>query len=335
MQQVIKTIKDCVASKTCCEETGVDCNQGRACPVREGTHKPAEAAHQIQEPAAAVSSGWKIVPVEPTPQMVEAGATERITPHITAGHGAIAVFKAMLEHAPECPALAAPAPVLVAQPQLHAALFAARGALQHMKEGGKPTQSLLNEAIAAIDSVAVPQAAPEAVAVSDERDAFDEWVIKEYPSIRLDRKGDGYRYALVEEWWTVWKARAALAATPADHVADAGKMVLPEPDAWLAVYEDREGNSKFYTSTHKDLAVENDTNGKPQPLYTEQQVRALLATGGQAQAAMNQASEAMKLALSSHGLTLTSYPPQDAWITRDVSGKLSAAITAIAAAKGE
>ena len=59
--------------------------------------------------------GWKIVPVEPTPPMVEAGATERITPHITAGHGAIAAFKAMLEHAPECPALAstpaaAPAP---------------------------------------------------------------------------------------------------------------------------------------------------------------------------------------------------------------------------------
>lgn len=60
-----------------------------------------------------------------------------------------------------------------------------------------------------------------------------------------------------------------------------------------------------------------------------------LATGGQAQAAMNQASEAMKLALSSHGLTLTSYPPQDAWATRGVSGKLSAAIAAIAAAKGK
>ena len=26
-----------------------DCNQGRDCPVRAGTHKPAEAVHQIQE----------------------------------------------------------------------------------------------------------------------------------------------------------------------------------------------------------------------------------------------------------------------------------------------
>lgn len=106
MQKVIKAIKDCVASKTCCEETGVNCNQGRNCPVREGTHKPAEAVHQIQEPTV----------------------NQQLT---------------------------------------------------------------------------------------IEREAFEEWVIREYPSIRLDRKGDGYRYALVEEWWTVWQARAALAAAQA------------------------------------------------------------------------------------------------------------------------
>ena len=33
----------------CCND---NCNQGRDCPVRAGTHKPAEALHQIQEPAA-------------------------------------------------------------------------------------------------------------------------------------------------------------------------------------------------------------------------------------------------------------------------------------------
>lgn len=31
----------------CCNQ---DCNQGRTCPVRMGTHKPAEAVHQIAEP---------------------------------------------------------------------------------------------------------------------------------------------------------------------------------------------------------------------------------------------------------------------------------------------
>lgn len=51
MQKIISTIKECMTGKTCCEETGADCSQGRACPVRAGTHKPAEAVHQIQEPA--------------------------------------------------------------------------------------------------------------------------------------------------------------------------------------------------------------------------------------------------------------------------------------------
>ena len=43
---------------------------------------------------------WKPVPVEPTPAMIEAGATERITLHASAGHGAIATYKAMIAAAP-------------------------------------------------------------------------------------------------------------------------------------------------------------------------------------------------------------------------------------------
>ena len=38
-----------------------DCNQGRDCPVRAGTHKPAEAAHQIQEPEADI---WPCVNID-------------------------------------------------------------------------------------------------------------------------------------------------------------------------------------------------------------------------------------------------------------------------------
>lgn len=47
--------------------------------------------------------------------------------------------------------------------------------------------------------------------------------------------------------------------------------------------------------------------------------------------AINQAMDAMQLALSSHGITLTSHPPQDAWVFRGVSGKLRDAIAALAA----
>lgn len=140
----------------CCNH---DCNQGRKCPVREGTHKPAEAVHQIQEPAV----------------------NQQLT---------------------------------------------------------------------------------------IEREAFEEWVIKEYPSIRLDRKGDGYRYALVEEWWTVWKARAALAATPA-----AAPVVLPEPVPTPC-------RSMF--ATQREYA---DAMAQHRKNWAEIEAeRGMLATGGQAQA---------------------------------------------------
>ena len=41
-----------------------------------------------------------------------------------------------------------------------------------------------------------------------------------------------------------------------------------QPVAWLAEYVDQEGNSKWYVTTHKDLAAENDIHGTPKPLYT-------------------------------------------------------------------
>lgn len=49
--------------QTCCEISKTDCRQGRTCPVRLGTHKPAEAVHQIEEPAPA---GWQ--PIETAPK---------------------------------------------------------------------------------------------------------------------------------------------------------------------------------------------------------------------------------------------------------------------------
>lgn len=37
---------------TCCDVTDQDCRQGRDCPVRNGSHKPADAIQHIQEPEA-------------------------------------------------------------------------------------------------------------------------------------------------------------------------------------------------------------------------------------------------------------------------------------------
>ena len=59
----------------------------------------------------------------------------------------------------------------------------------------------------------VPQAAPAAVAVSDERAAFEAWAKSEDMSIGSDC--DGYIHANTAAASQAWQARAALAATPA------------------------------------------------------------------------------------------------------------------------
>lgn len=49
---IIKAIKKWWLSPSCCEVNGVaSCQQGRQCPVRNGTHKPSGALMDIQEPA--------------------------------------------------------------------------------------------------------------------------------------------------------------------------------------------------------------------------------------------------------------------------------------------
>lgn len=98
-----------------------------------------------------------------------------------------------------------------------------------------------DEVVAAIRArVDAVKAAPAAVAVPDERAAFEAWA--ENPRLwSLAHKG---------AQWAAWQARAALAATPAAvvkeaveflrswpetlPVATAAPVVLPEPDAWRA-----------------------------------------------------------------------------------------------------
>ena len=40
-----------------------------------------------------------------------------------------------------------------------------------------------------------------------------------------------------------------------------------EPVAWMARYIDKDGNEAVYTTSVYELAVENDVNGEPIPLY--------------------------------------------------------------------
>lgn len=86
-------------------------------------------------------------------------------------------------------------------------------------EAGKAGQCLHQ-----IQEPAPVQAAPAAVAVPDERAAFVNWLHGTYPhSYTIIQAADLWFHKHVAA--LAWQARAALAATPADHVADAGKMV--------------------------------------------------------------------------------------------------------------
>lgn len=64
-----------------------------------------------------------------------------------------------------------------------------------------------------------------------------------------------------------WRRETSIWAA-AWHKATAAAQQGVQPVAWLAEYQDREGNSKWYVTTHKDLAAENDMHGAPKPLYT-------------------------------------------------------------------
>lgn len=184
-----------------------------------------------------------------------------------------------------------PAPVMAAPPLMTAALFAARGALQHLKEGGKPTESLLNEAISAIDSVATSQAAPAAVAVPDAvRDAEK---LLRAEAARLERIYGSHG----NKWYGFSDEKAAhiehlrvadaLAATPAANsvelhqIKTSAPVVLPEPWGYLV-----EGRIFIGRLLPQHLNSMAESEGfQPTKLFTEQKLRAALLAGVSAPAA--------------------------------------------------
>ena len=131
------------------------------------------------------------------------------------------------------------------------------------------------------------QAAQAAVAVPDERAAFEAWA-REYRTWDVERDDvqsigiASYTDVALVVAWHAWQARAALAATP----AAAAPVVLPEPVAWMAtpVMQSGRGTTTVFCSD-KRMADQWDYGGHPEygrmlvtGLFTEQQVRALLAT---------------------------------------------------------
>ena len=110
-------------------------------------------------------------------------------------------------------------------------------------------------------------------AAPNERAAFEAW-------LRVKPCGAAHDFA-----WEAWRARAALAAPQPPEAAqsnsiefcgiktDAAPVQMPEPDAWR--YTTVRGHFR-YRGRRVGFAAEYPML-KPDPLYTEQQVRALLA----------------------------------------------------------
>lgn len=62
---------------------------------------------------------------------------------------------------------------------------------------------------------AVEAQAPAAVAVPDEREVFEAFMRNDTSGFSLEREGETYKEFEVATYWHFWRARAALAATPA------------------------------------------------------------------------------------------------------------------------
>ncbi len=137
------------------------------------------------------------------------------------------------------------------------------------------------------------QAAPAAVAVPDLQDMLRELRIQIHKiTVQLAPTSD-----CSGVWMAHDKMSAALAATPAADIGNpitgtAAPVVLPEPDAWLAtpVMQSGRGTTTVFCSD-KRMADQWDYGGHPEygrmlvtGLFTEQQVRALLAQAATAAA---------------------------------------------------
>ena len=118
-----------------------------------------------------------------------------------------------------------------------------------------------------------PLRKPASVAVSDEREAFEKWARWCCYDIARASSNAQYESNITEQVWQCWKARAALAATPA-----AAPVVLPEPAAYIGSWRP---DGMLVDHSVCGFTVAELKHSSPsssfKALYTEEQVRALQA----------------------------------------------------------
>jgi hypothetical protein len=173
---------------------------------------------------------WVLVPKEPTSNMLAAMSGEW---HPSRHDIARKEYAAAIAAAP-------PAPEAQAEPVTWAANFAAE-VLAELMDHTDMTDDMRRQAAHAIDHIetalAAQQPAPEAQAVPDEREAFeawgktmgkgeDGWWFRQLPD-------GGYSAGKPDFAWTVWQARAALAAQQPAPEAQAEPRISTEHGPWI------------------------------------------------------------------------------------------------------
>ena len=183
--------------------------------------------------------------------------------------------------------------------------------------GKVPDFDLVDSLRNRISELEASQAAPAAVAVPDDRAAFERELIDNHHYVPSDFSfKDGFYGGdddYIQFGWDVWQARAALDATPA-----AVPVVLPEPDAVISelmglvdewgmeshLRGEAELDAQHSEATQEEIDCAKDRASKERAAWKaiESKLRALLAAGGEAQAA-----PAFYAALGSNGCALPQY----------------------------
>ena len=163
-----------------------------------------------------VPDGWKLVPVEPTWEMLEAALDCAAKPSFREA------YAAMLAAAPEAPAqnghLADDERVAALCTLSYAAGMKAgwNYCASEDNEGFERSQKSVGEAIRILKAHRAAAEAPAQASAVDERAAFEAWA-KAYGRVflevepKLGRNGVTYKSQFTQEAWVGWQARAALA----------------------------------------------------------------------------------------------------------------------------
>ena len=162
-------------------------NDCKTCPVSTGTHKPAEAVHQIDEPQAEALRLADDCEESATHWVHEIDTRAKAAKMLRAQHARIAELEQRLEIDPRhrYDGISARDATIEAQDERIAEL---ESQLESIGAGG-------------VEPLRTPGTAPSAAPVPDERAAFEAW-------LRVKPCGAAHDFG-----WAAWKARAALAAT--------------------------------------------------------------------------------------------------------------------------